>query len=290
VRAAVLCFFSAQPGYQKKVFCKHMEKYVNKCFWIRVSPMKWRSWWEAICELVFPGVKLCSFCWQEIEGDKSCGICDTCSKTVMELSAKLRACPRCGYFTVVEPCPNCFEQGSDLTGVLSVAPYDGIYREMVYCLKYGGKKDLATPLGYLMASKLRLTGLDKKIGLIVPIPLYPAKEMERGYNQSGLLAREISCELGINCDNVLSRVYFEKTQTGLGRRERKSNLNGCFSLNFTGDINGRIILLVDDIVTTGATLSAAAHCLRQAGAGQVYGLTWAAGSDYQQDSWLQVEF
>ena len=244
--------------------------------------MDWHGWWEALLELVFPGVRLCSFCWKEIEGDAArSGICDECDRTVMEVSTRLSACPRCGYFSAEEPCPNCFDWDNALKRVIGVVPYEGMYREMAYFLKYGGKKELAVPLGCLMAQKVKLEGLHRSIRLIVPVPLHPARETERGYNQSVLLAREIGRELGINCGNVLKRIRYEKKQTGLSRSERKSNLDGAFELNPAGEISGKNILLVDDIVTTGATLTAAARCLRQAGAGQVYGLTWAAGSDYK---------
>lgn len=243
--------------------------------------MNWRSWWEAAVELVFPGVTLCGFCLKEIRDDPWRGICGKCTGTVLETSARLGACPRCGFFSVVSPCPNCRDWGDYLSRVIAVAPYEGLYREMIYFLKYGGRKELAVPLGYLMAEKARITGLHQSARLIVPIPLHPDRKRERGYNQSALLAVTIGRVLGLPAACVLRRTHDEKKQAGLGRQARKANLEGSFAVISGTKITGSAILLVDDIVTTGATLAAAACCLRENGAGPIFGLTWAAGADHK---------
>lgn len=243
--------------------------------------MTWRGWWEALVDLIFPGVALCGFCLKEIGDDAWRGVCDNCENAVLEMSARLSACPRCGFFSAARPCPNCWDWNHDLQRIRGVVPYEGIYRETVYSLKYGGRKDLAVPLGHLMAKKAVLSGLHKSARVIIPLPLHPTREAERGYNQSALLARQVARELSIPCADVLRRIRYEKKQTGLSRQERKANLNGAFAVEQAGAVSGRSVLLVDDIVTTGATLGAAARCLLENGAAEVCGLTWAAGSDYK---------
>lgn len=242
--------------------------------------MSWRNWSEAVLDLLFPGSHPCVFCWQKVEGQKAGEVCTGCHEKIQEFERRLASCPRCGFFTPVAPCPNCTDWEDNLARVFSVVPYDGIYRDKIYGLKYNGEKELACPLGRLMARKVLRAGWGGYFDLVVPLPLHPLREEERGFNQSRLLARSVAGELGLPCEEkALLRQVYEKSQTLLGRSERRLNMRGTFTVQDAQRVRAKKVLLVDDIITTGATLQAAAAALRAAGAREVSGLTWAAGYD-----------
>jgi len=240
------------------------------------------SWLESILDLIFPETQVCTFCWTEIEGRGSRGICSKCAKEILGMSERFVTCSRCGHFIIGKTCPNCYDWTFEIDGVLSVVPYEGVYKEKIFDLKYNGKKELAVALGYLMACRAKHSLLEKRDIYVVPIPLHPLREEERGYNQSALLARVVAREL--NCryeESMLRRRNYEKSQTFLGRKERRANIKSAFEVTSCGILKAQNILLVDDILTTGATMVSAAAVLRKAGAKRIFGLTWATGFDKQ---------
>ena len=109
--------------------------------------------------------------------------------------------------------------------------------------------------------------------VIAPVPLHGRRERERGYNQSSLLAREVSRRAGIGSAQALRRTRDTPSQTAMSIEERRRNVDGAFEC--AGDVRGRRVLLVDDVVTTGATMSACAATLKAAGATRVWGLAFA---------------
>lgn len=138
--------------------------------------------------------------------------------------------------------------------------------QMVYDLKYHDHPEIGYTMGRLMAREAMDSGFFEGIDLIVPIPLATKRLRQRGYNQSKQLAEGISSITHIPIDNnVVRRISFEGSQTKKGRWERAENVEKVFQLNDCADINGRHVLLVDDIVTTGATIIACAKQLASAG-------------------------
>ena len=154
----------------------------------------------------------------------------------------------------------------------AAGPYDGVLRLLVHALKYGGRRSLAVPLGNL----LRRAGheLLSDADYVVPVPLYPLRRWTRGFNQATDLARQV----GLPVAEALSRRRATLPQTGLTAAERTRNVRSAFAVKRRwrqGDIDGRRIVIIDDVYTTGATMEACADSLRQAGAHQVSGLTIA---------------
>ncbi|MEW6542646.1 MAG: ComF family protein [Nitrospirota bacterium] len=146
-------------------------------------------------------------------------------------------------------------------------------REAIHLLKYRGKVALAATLGDLMGTAMdQLPAFD----LLVPVPLHPTRLKEREFNQSLLLADRLNrrLRLPLSYDNLL-RVRRTDPQTELTRSARLKNLRRAFAVRRPGDIEGKRILLVDDVLTTGTTVNECAKALRRAGAADVYVYTLA---------------
>ncbi len=144
--------------------------------------------------------------------------------------------------------------------------YDGALRELIHLFKYGRMKPLAKPLGGYLASALPR---DQQFDLVVPMPLHWRRRWQRGFNQSELLARLIARRCGIPLVNAVRRTRATQAQAGLSNARRRENVAGAFRVRKPQKVQGRRILLIDDVMTTGATASACAVALKRAGAGTV---------------------
>jgi ComF family protein len=131
---------------------------------------------------------------------------------------------------------------------------ESLLQHLVHQLKYKGQKDLGRQLGMVMGQSLKDSG-QYHIDALVPLPLFPGRERKRGYNQAELLCNGISDQYDIPVlRNVITRPDHTETQTLKGRIERWKNMEGKFVLTDPKPLTGRHILLVDDVITTGATL------------------------------------
>ena len=143
----------------------------------------------------------------------------------------------------------------------------------ILALKYRPNRVIADRLGQCMAKVVIRSGW--KLDLVVAVPLGQARLRQRGYNQAGLIASALACELSLNYDpQALVRRRDTASQVGLDRRGRMDNVRLAFRA-LPEYIHGQRVLVVDDLVTSGATISACATALHQAGAGAVYGVTVA---------------
>ena len=159
-------------------------------------------------------------------------------------------------------------------GCAVACEYEGTLRDILHAFKYDGRRSLAAPLGALLrdAGGAVLAGADA----VVPVPLHPWKRLQRGFNQSADLART----LGVPLRPVLWRSRATRPQAGLTPGQRRRNVAGAFALTPwptqpSKTIEKQILVLVDDVMTTGATLDACARVLQRAGAREVRTLTLA---------------
>ena len=130
----------------------------------------------------------------------------------------------------------------------------------VYDLKYHDRPDIGETLGRMMAAELSPSGFFDGIDRLVPLPLAPKRERQRGYNQSRQLAVGVSEVTGLPVsDDIVCRTVFSGSQTQLSRRDRQANVANVFQLRDDADLRGRHVLLIDDVVTTGATVTACAR-------------------------------
>jgi len=228
------------------------------------------SLFSQLVDLIFP--PRCVICGKT--GRKM--ICDDCLRKVVYLKPPIcRICgkPRDKYF-VGDLCEDCKRGGVPFAVARSVALYDGVLKDAIHKFKFEGKKTLSVVLGGLLASYLEHGDIPiDKINVIIPLPLSSKREKQRGYNQSGLLAGEVSGHYPLKVDgSSLKKIKDVVPQFELSRKERLTNVKGAFS---SAPLTGMNVLLVDDIYTTGATVCEASGALKASGAGNVYVLTLA---------------
>ena len=220
---------------------------------------------DRLIDLVLP--PRCGGCRRA--GTWFCPSCDSASRRLEE-----PICRRCGAeVESARPDCGCSARLRSLTRVRSAVAYEGPVERAVQRFKYEGCRPLAGPLALLIAERMLVEGLPGDE--VLAVPLHPRRLATRGYNQSELLARELRRRLAMSVPSGrLERLRDTPAQVGQDRRRRLENVHGAFA--WSGPhLRGRPLLLVDDVVTTGATLEACACALKQAGAGSVVGLTVA---------------
>jgi ComF family protein len=154
-------------------------------------------------------------------------------------------------------------------------PYAGLGRAAIHALKYGGERRLAAPLGRALAARWRSAGA--RGDLFVPVPVHAERLRDRGFDQAGLIAREAGHAGGIPVAQALVRTRRTVRQADLDRSGRAANVTGVFAIGpgWEPAVTGAWVVLVDDVMTTGATLADAARALEAAGAVVVSALTVA---------------
>lgn len=185
-------------------------------------------------------------------------------------------CEQCWRAVVIPTDPPEHIQHIDV--VASAGIFEGPLRQAIHKLKYEGDTPLAKPLAALLSETLLRDGfLPQDDGdpprqpVLVPVPLHPKRYAERGFNQSELLARELSRVTGWQLLHALERVKPTRSQVGLSERERTENVKGAFACK--SSLLPAQITLIDDVCTTGATLSECAAVLRASGVQKVQALT-----------------
>lgn len=209
-----------------------------------------------------------------------CGASDTflCYKCAGEIETFVTpTCNVCGKINKFgQTCSGCrAKTKSNLTGLIIAARYDsGPVKEMIHHLKYSGFTELVPAISELICQRLK-TKMPRGDLVIVPIPLHQKREAKRGFNQAELIARFVSKRFNIRGGNALARTRNTETQVKLNRFERMRNLSGAFVCLDEKLIKERIILLIDDVTTTGSTLNECACVLKNAGAKRVWGIVVA---------------
>ncbi|MCL1915827.1 MAG: ComF family protein [Desulfovibrionaceae bacterium] len=201
---------------------------------------------------------------EEAPEARACGICANCLAGFPWRAAP--ACPMCGEFLpLAELCPHCQLSPKPWRQAYFLAAYSGTLRDLVRRIKFNGQLSLAEGLGMLLAVRSGLAEKRADYDRITPVPLHPRRQATRGFNQALEIARPLAATLGIPLSfNSLLRVEDTRPQSGLTRKKRAENLRQAFTADDSWQ-NLRI-LLVDDVLTTGATLHAAASALLRGGA------------------------
>ena len=229
---------------------------------------------EAFVNLFFP--LFCIICGEPLEPGNKIFLCSACLGKVKRIREPV--CEKCGKPGSRSLCEECRKTKQYYTIARAAGIYDGILRECIHKLKYGGELFLAKTLANFMVDALKQFPELAQCNLIVPVPLHRVRERERGCNQAYLLARGISnvFKVGISGGN-LRRVRRTSPQTDLPRSLRLSNVRGIFGVRDSSEFNGQELLLIDDVYTTGSTVNECSKTLIEAGAKSVCVLTAARG-------------
>jgi len=218
--------------------------------------------------LAFP----CPGCGEQDVDAQPNRLCDSCREQLKLIQPPICAGCGGGIDGVLELCVKCMrEELRPWSKALSLFELSGYGQELVQGFKYNNRPELARALGG-MISELFDAELDRA-GWLVPVPLHWSRYCSRGYNQSRLICRIIAEQTGITMKDLLVRRRRTKQQAKLSREQRKLNLTNAFLVKRGVNCKNRTILLFDDVITTGATLTAAANVLLDAGASNVYIIT-----------------
>ncbi|MCR4419455.1 MAG: ComF family protein [Clostridia bacterium] len=225
-------------------------------------------------ELLYPFANRCPFCRQRRRGET--GICPDCLAEVRAWKGRYQPCHRCGRLLHGPGlCRDCRPDPPPFRWARAAGVYEGHLRQALQQLKYYRRRRLAAPLGRLLLLALEEAPPPIDFDLVVPVPLSPRRLAERSFNQSALLARELARARSLPLAEPLVRTRETPPQVGLSRANRMVNLAGAFAVPDPQAVAGASILLVDDTLTTGATVRECSRVLLAAGARTVCVVTVA---------------
>lgn len=215
---------------------------------------------------------VCSACQARLEDSGSC-LCPACAANATLLGTGI--CARCGSPVANEHCDACEHIEFDFELSRNAFSYQEPVISLIHNLKYRGFTQCAAFLAAGMAKVIQENPLYSACDYISAVPLYAVRRRERGYNQSEIIAKYLAKYTGIRYLKSLKRQRYTKSQTKLHRSERLQNLQGAFKAVNRAKIQGKSLILVDDVFTTGSTLNESSKALHAAGALHIYGLTAA---------------
>jgi ComF family protein len=239
---------------------------------------RWLSSWGKLGELLlFPSC--CQICEVLLEKTGEKVVCGECLEDLKESDSPFCLC--CGRFFegVGEPhlCADCLRDRPPFTRHRSGARYEGVAKDIILLYKYRGFEVLSRFLAdFVIRSLGREEDLWSGVQAVVPVPLHPSKERSRGFNQAVLLAKELARKQEIPLlKGRLVKVRPTAAQTSLKAGERETNLRGAFRVKNAAGLKGKVVLLVDDVYTTGSTVRECSLVLKKAGVKEVRAVTIA---------------
>jgi len=231
---------------------------------------------SALAELCYP---VC--CW-------GCGrvwpgpgelLCQQCHSELVDHG--LLRCGRCGQFVgpgalVGGGCWECRDRRFAFASAVATVPYGKVAQDMVHRFKYNGHGYLARVMAELMAGVAVLERLDVLCDVVAAVPLHWSRRLTRGFDQAAVLASEVGARVALPvAGRLLVRTRATLSQAGLSRRERVRNVAESFAVRASAEVMDRTVLLIDDVLTTGATADACARAFESAGCRRVFVLTFA---------------
>jgi ComF family protein len=224
-----------------------------------------RQAWGSFIDLLFPpqcgGCQTAGSLW-----------CEACRAAVKPIEPPW--CEKCGEpFVADRLCANCRAHPLQIEKIRSVALFDGVLRQAIHRFKYERLSGLAEPFGDMLADYWHAEQLTAE--WLIPVPLHPSRERDRGYNQSELLSHQLARRVNVPISSKgLRRTRATAVQMTLNAAQRRENVAGAFECA-EPRVRGARVVIIDDVGTTGATLDACAQAVLKAGAASVMGLTLA---------------
>lgn len=233
-----------------------------------------RAFSERLLAAIFP--PSCALCGAATAEEDLFHLCPECKKKLVPRGP--HACVRCAQSidgelagAGITLCGGCRLSPPPFDASAAALRYEGASREMVHRLKFNGRIRLVAPVAGLLCADLHRAGFMPAVDAILPVPLHRKRLFQRGYNQSYLLARELARAFEKPVETEwLKRSRSTAPQFSLSRAERRENIKGAFAAMAGAPIKDKALLLVDDVMTTGATLAEAAKTLKKAGAAKVF--------------------
>ena len=229
---------------------------------------------DTAAQMLFPDSVTCLACGNELNGTTGDALCEACRLDFIE-----SCCRICGrkIDNLAELCDKCMEhEPHQFELAKSSVTFDNTARRLIYGFKYGGARYLAKFMAQSMVKTAQKNGFTDA-GLITFVPLHSKRQRKRGYNQSELLAESLSVMLSIPCAALLHKTKHTKNLARLNRAERSEIIHGSFETACERSaVKDKTILLIDDVLTTGATADECAKVLKRAGAQKVWLLTFAS--------------
>ncbi len=230
-----------------------------------------------LLDLVFP--PLCHACKVFMPQAGRIHICEPCLATARPVESPI--CRICGIPFLTEdgsdhPCGVCLKKPPPFAMARAAALHEGAIRDLIHRLKYDGKVQVRRPLALLVAERLAGFAAHASSDLLLPVPLHVKRIRERGFNQAILLGELLAREWRIPFErSLLRRIRWTEPQVNLAAAERAANVRGAFAVGDPANVKGRRVMLVDDVLTTGSTVSECSRVLRMAGALEVFVVTVA---------------
>jgi len=222
-----------------------------------------QAYWNDFLDLVFP--RICEACEKPLQGQESL-LCTRCRIEIPRLASD-----SIGYEATIKRFAS-YPEVISLNSFLVFSQKSAVQR-LIYGLKYHNKKELGPLLGRMFAQENTPVHAD----LILPVPLHPKREKERGYNQSKMFAEGLAEIWDIPLeDKLLVRTRHTRSQTGKSKQERVENVSGIFEVADPEKIKDKAVILTDDVITTGATLESCIVTLVAAGCQRIHIITIAA--------------
>ncbi|MEX0641576.1 MAG: double zinc ribbon domain-containing protein [Pirellulales bacterium] len=226
-----------------------------------------RRWLRLGLDLVYPPV--CARCQETIEPGSPASLCAACRAALVDARP---GCPRCGALLPADsqPCPRCRDARLHFDSVWRLGPYQGALRSAVLRTKHSSEGALAAALGELLAETAGGALAALALDVVVPVPMHWTRKMWRGANSPDVVAGRLAGHLGVpSRGDLLRRCRRTAPQASLSPAGRAANVRGAFRAKPHWDLPGARVLLVDDIMTTGATANEAAKTLSKVGAALV---------------------
>ncbi len=230
---------------------------------------------RAVASLLYPS--LCAVCLEPV--DEGCYLCSPCQLTAPRINPPF--CSTCsepfdGDITQTFSCANCAHRVLHFESAVAAYRSRGVVRKLMHEFKYGRQLHLRRPIAEWLSEVMDDPRLDgRHFDMVVPVPLHPARQRERGFNQAEQITELFCRRAGLKMGMPLERIRYTTTQTVFDRAERMENLRDAFRLRRNADVRGSRVLLIDDVLTTGSTLSDCARVLKAAGAISVHAATAA---------------